>query len=69
MITVEEQIDYFLSKYSIELMDFLDNIDYILKQNCIPILNNKKKDYNNEFVELIMEFVDLKKLYLLSHNP
>ena len=69
MITTEEQIDFFLSKYTIELMDFLNIIDRSLKQNSIPILNNKKKDYNNEFVELIMKFVDLKKLYLLTHKP
>lgn len=69
MITAEEQIDFFLSKYSIDLIEFLKQVDESFKQNAIPILNNKKQDFNNEFVELIMEFVDLKKLYLKTHKP
>lgn len=63
MITAEEQIDLFLSKYSIEISDFLENLSEELKTNGIPILDNKQYDCLNDLVEIIMEFTDLKKLY------
>jgi hypothetical protein len=39
-----------------------------LKNKAIPILNNLKTDYNNDFIELILSIVDLKKFYLTYYN-
>ena len=68
MITEEEQTDLFLGKHSIELMDLLYCINTNLKNNAIPILNNLQNDYNNDFIELILTMVDLKKYYLTYYN-
>ena len=64
MITAEEQIDLFVSLYTLDLMDLLIEIKDKLDTHGIPILNNIQGNYNNEFVELILKNVDLKKLYL-----
>ena len=64
MITAEEQIDLFLSLYTLDLMDLLKEIKDKLDTNGIPILNNLQGDYTNEFVELILENADIKKIYL-----
>lgn len=64
MITSEEQIDLFLSLYTLDLMDLLNEIKDKLDFSGTPILNNLQNDYNNDFVDLILEHVDLKKLYL-----
>lgn len=64
MITSEEQIDLFLSLYTLDLMDLLKEIKDKLDFSGTPILNNLQNDYNNDFVDLILEHVDLKKLYL-----
>jgi hypothetical protein len=64
MITSEEQIDLFLSLNTLDLMDLLKEIKDKLDFSGTPILNNLQNDYNNDFVELILEHVDLKKFYL-----
>ena len=64
MITAEEQIDLFLSLYTLDIMDLLKEIKDKLETNGTPILNNIQGDYNNDFVELILKNADLKKLYL-----
>ena len=45
-------------------MDLLKEIKDKLDTNGIPILNNLQGDYTNEFVELILENADIKKIYL-----
>ena len=64
MITAEEQIELFLSLYTLDLMDLLKEIKDKLDTHGIPILNNLQGDYTNDFVELILKNADLKKLYL-----
>ena len=64
MITEEEQIDLFLGKHNLELLDLICDVTKKLKNNAVPILNNLQNDYGNDFIELILSVVDLKKYYL-----
>ena len=69
MINAEEQIDLFLSKYTLDISDFLETLSEGLRSSGIPIFDDKQYDCSIELVELIMEFSDLKKLYHQTMKP
>jgi hypothetical protein len=64
MITIQEQKDLFYNKYSTELLDLYR----LISENCdkykLPILNNEKQNNLDEFIDLILENVDLKQMFL-----
>ena len=64
MITIQEQKDLFYNKYSTELLDLYR----VISENCdkykLPILNNEKQNNLDEFIDLILENVDLKSIFL-----
>ena len=66
MITIQEQKDLFYNKYSTELLDLYR----VISENCdkykLPILNNEKPNNLDEFIDLILENVNLKQMFL-SH--
>jgi hypothetical protein len=66
MITIQEQKDLFYNKYSTELLDLYR----VISENCdkykLPILNNEKQNNLDEFIDLILENVNLKQMFL-SH--
>lgn len=59
-ISDEQQIDYFLTKYSYDLLIFFDE----LKNKYPDILNNCNNKAPSNFIDLIMNNIDLKNLYL-----
>ena len=64
MITKEEQIQLFYNKYSNELIDLLYEIKKHCEQNGLPILNDLSKNHQADFIDLILENVNLKKMFL-----
>ena len=64
MITKEEQISLFYDKYNIDLLDLLEK----LKEHCdtykLPLLNNLSNNHQSDFIDLILENVNLKKNFI-----
>lgn len=60
-ISINEQIDFFNTTYSYELIQLLEKI----KNNYgETILNKHNRNMSAEFIDLILHSLDLKKLYL-----
>ena len=68
MITKEEQIQLFYDKYSIDLLDLIQDINKICEDNNLPILNNKSQNFQQDFIDLILENINLKKLYINNYK-
>lgn len=68
MITAEEQIDLFNSIYQYEFIDFLNTIIDELKLTAIPILNYPENTMHNDFIELILGNINLKKMYYIHYK-
>ena len=64
MITALEQIDTFYINYSYELIKLINSIKDELKMEGSQILSNEKMNFNEEFIDLILNSVDLKKMYI-----
>ena len=62
MITVEDQIEFFRNYYSYELIELLNKLQE--KYQNFKLLNNFSKETTSDFVDLITENIDLKKMYL-----
>lgn len=62
MITAEDQLDFFRNYYSYEVIELLNKLKE--KYQNFKLLNNISKDGANDFVELIGQNIDLKKMYL-----
>jgi hypothetical protein len=62
MITAEDQIDFFQNYYSYELIELLNKLQE--KYKHFNLLNNVSKETTCDFVDLIAENIDLKKMYL-----
>jgi hypothetical protein len=62
MITVEDQIDFFRNYYSYEIIELLNKLKE--KYQHFKLLNNGSKETSCNFVDLIAENIDLKKMYL-----
>lgn len=63
MITAEEQIELFNSIYQHEFIELLNTIIEELKFTAIPILNYPENSMHNDFIELILSNINLKKMY------
>ena len=68
MITAQEQIDLFYSKYTIDLLDLYREIKNKCQHHGAPILNNENNNSQNEFIDLILENTDLKKLFIKHYK-
>lgn len=64
MITAIEQIDTFYINYSYELIKLINSIKDELKMEGSKILNNESLNLNEEFIDLILNSIDLKKMYI-----
>ena len=62
MITSDDQIDFFHSYYSYEIIDLLNKLK--VKYKHFKLFNNVSKETTNDFVELLGQNIDLKKMYL-----
>ena len=62
MITVEEQLELFNQLHNMNLFDLYCDIKNDCEKSNIPLLNNENDNSINEFIELIMNNVDLKKI-------
>ena len=62
MITTEDQIEFFRNYYSYELIELLNKLQE--KYQNFKLLNNFSKETTSDFVDLITENIDLKKMYL-----
>jgi hypothetical protein len=61
MITVESQIDFFLSYYSYDIIQFFNELKLKYKNN--DILNKCDKNSTSNFIELLLDNVELKDMY------
>lgn len=64
MITVQEQIDLFDQLHKMELFDLFSEFLKDIEQFSMPLLNSNNSNLHNEFIELIMNNVDLKKMFI-----
>ena len=64
MITIEEQKDLFYNKYNIDILDLYRLIKTYCDDNALPILNNENRYTQSDFIELLLENINLKKMYL-----
>ena len=68
MITQTEQIELFHTLHDTNLLDLLSNIEDICKNEALPILNLKNQDISLKFIELILNNIDLKKMFLQHYK-
>lgn len=68
MITAEEQIDLFDSIYRNDFIEFINTIIETLKLSAIPILNYPENSMHNDFIELIISNINLKKMYYIYYK-
>ena len=62
MITADDQLEFFRNYYSYDVIQFLNKLKE--KYNHLNLLNNTSTETTNDFVELLAEHIDLKKMYL-----
>jgi hypothetical protein len=62
-IKKEEILEYFQDMESPIILDILDIITKHCEDNGIPLLNNHNIKMQNDFVELIMDCLDLNLIF------
>ena len=62
IITSEEQIESFRNYYSYDILMLLNKLKE--KYGDYNLLNKCSKDTSNDFVDLLLNNVDLKKMYM-----
>ena len=62
IITSEEQIESFRNYYSYDILILLNKLKE--KYGDYNLLNKCSKDTSNDFVDLLLNNVDLKKIYM-----
>tara|TARA_B110001469_G_C9613157_1_gene305071 strand:- start:231 stop:440 length:210 start_codon:yes stop_codon:yes gene_type:complete len=62
IITSEEQIESFRNYYSYDILILLNKLKE--KYGDYNLLNKCSKDTSNDFVDLLLNNVDLKKMYM-----
>ena len=62
MITCEDQIEFFRNYYSYDILLLLNRLKE--KYGNYNLLNKYSKDTSNDFVDLLLNNVDLKKMYM-----
>ncbi len=65
MITAEEQIDLFYNKYSYELIKLFEQIK---ERSDTVVLSQCDNNTISDFIDLILNNVDLKRMWLKHHN-
>ena len=66
MITAEEQIDLFHNKYTYDLIKLFDELK---KDHSNTILLGKcNRNTKSDFIELILNNIDLKKMFLKHYK-
>jgi hypothetical protein len=63
-ISTEEQIEFFRNYYSYDLIELFNKIKE--KNENFKLLNKCSKDTHNNFINLIGQNIDLKKMYMLN---
>jgi len=61
-ISSEEQVEFFRNYYSYELIELFNKIKE--KNENYKLLNNCSKETMTNFIDLIGQNIDLKKMYL-----
>ena len=61
MITEDSQIDFFISYYSYDIIQFFNELKLKYKNN--DILNKCDKNSTHNFIELLLDNVELKDMY------
>ena len=64
MITAEEQIDLFNQLHHQNLFDLYIKIKEDCTQFSLPLLDNTDNNTIDDFIQLIMNNSDLKKMYI-----
>ena len=62
IITSEDQIEFFRNYYSYDILILLNRLKE--KYGNYNLLNKYSKDTSNDFVDLLLNNVDLKKMYM-----
>ena len=62
MITADDQHEFFINYYSYEVIELLNKLKE--KYKHFKLFNNVSKETTNDFVELLGQNIDLKKMYL-----
>lgn len=68
MITLEEQIDLFNTIYQDDFINFINNIIEELNYTAKPIMNNITIPMHSDFIELIINNINLKKMYYIHYK-
>jgi len=67
-IKKEEILDYFMSIHSNRLLDILEKIKRHCYDNGIPILNNPTNKMEPDFVDLIMDCLDINLIFTKNNK-
>ena len=62
IITSQDQIEFFRNYYSYDILILLNRLKE--KYGNYNLLNKYSKDTSNDFVDLLLNNVDLKKMYI-----
>lgn len=62
IITSQDQIEFFRNYYSYDILILLNRLKE--KYGNYNLLNKYSKDTSNDFVDLLLNNVDLKKMYM-----
>ena len=66
MITAETQIDFFISYYSYDIIQFFN--EFKKKYENHDLLNKCDKNSTSDFIDLLLENVDLQDMYASKLN-
>jgi len=66
MITAESQVDFFLSYYSYDIIHFFNSLK--TKYENDNLLNKCDKNSTSDFINLLLENVDLQDMYTCKLN-
>lgn len=67
-IKKEEILDYVLTTKSSKLLDILENIKKHCYENGIPILNNPSATMESDFINLIMDCLDINLIFTKNNK-
>lgn len=62
-IDKEEILDYMLNVQAPEIINILELLKNYCKENNIPLLNNTRSSSSHDFVELILDCLDINLIF------
>jgi uncharacterized Fe-S radical SAM superfamily protein PflX len=62
-IKKEEVLDYVQTMHSYKILEILEKIKKHCYENGIPLINNPSNNMDGEFVELILDCLDINMIY------